>query len=72
MINSLYQELIHPENIRAFFKSNLEFESWLETGSKQDLICTLQEFENAEMYEDCSIIKRKINEYSKRNAGIAC
>jgi hypothetical protein len=63
MINSVYEEIIKPENIKAFFVSDNEFESWLETGTKQDLICTLQAFENAEMYEDCAIIKNKIDEY---------
>lgn len=64
MINEAYTEIISPEKIRSHFKSNLEFESWLQTGSKQDLICTLKVFQDAEMYEDCVIIKNKINEYS--------
>lgn len=64
MINEMYIEIIKPQKIRSHFKLNSEFESWLETGSKQDLICTLKVFEEAEMYEDCVIIKNKINEYS--------
>lgn len=65
MINSIYKELIKPENIRSFFKTNEEFESWLDTGSNEDLKHTLKAFEDAEMYEDCVIIKNKINDNNR-------
>lgn len=65
MINKAYEKLIEPQNIRSHFKSVLEFESWLETGSKQDLEYTLKAFEAVELYEDCAIIKNKIDNLVK-------
>lgn len=62
MINQIYEEIIEPKNIRGFFKTIPEFESWLDTGSVQDLKCTLKAFEDAEMYEDCIIINQKIKD----------
>lgn len=60
MINEAYEKLIEPKKIRSQFKSVEEFKSWLETGTIEDLKYTLKAFENAEMYEDCVIIKRLI------------
>lgn len=60
MINQAYENIIQPKNIRSHFKSELEFVSWLETGSIKDLECTLKAFENSEMYEDCLIIKNTL------------
>ena len=64
MIDEAYQKLIEPQNIRSHFKSEDEFVSWLETGSIEDLKCTLKVFENAEMYEDCVIISKEINKHA--------
>ena len=63
MINEAYQKIIDPKSLRLHFKTKEEFESWLKTGSLQDLKCTLQVFENEEMYEDCILIKNKIDEH---------
>lgn len=60
MINEVYEKLIEPKNIRSHFKSIEEFESWLETGTIEDLKCTLNAFENAEMYEDCITINNLV------------
>lgn len=60
MINSLYKQIIDPKNIRSQFKSEQEFISWLETGTIEDLKCTLKAFEDAEMYEDCLIINNLV------------
>lgn len=60
MINEVYEKLIEPKNIRSHFKSIEEFESWLETGTIEDLKCTLKAFENAEMYEDCITINNLV------------
>lgn len=60
MINEAYEKLIEPKNIRIYFKSTEEFESWLETGTIEDLKCTLKAFEDAEMYEDCVIINNLV------------
>ena len=67
MINEYYEKLIEPKNIRAQFKTKQEFISWLETGTKEDLICTLGVFEDAELYEDCVIIKDMIDGFDKSN-----
>ena len=61
MINEAYEAIIEPSNIRNQFKTVEEFISWLETGSKEDLVCTLLAFEDSEMYEDCNIILNVIN-----------
>ena len=60
MINEAYEKLIEPKNIRSHFKSIEEFESWLETGTIDDLKCTLKAFEDAEMYEDCITINNLV------------
>ena len=60
MINEAYEKLIEPKNIRSHFKSIEEFESWLETGTVEDLKCTLKAFEDSELYEDCLIIKNTL------------
>ena len=69
MINEAYQEIIEPKNIRGQFKSIEEFESWLETGTIEDLKCTLKAFEDAEMYEDCVIINNLVKMQGTRNNG---
>ena len=64
MINKLYEELINPVCIRPLIK---DFNEWLEIDIEgslyKDLQCALKAFERAEMYEDCIIIKEKINNY---------
>ena len=60
MINEAYEKIIEPPNIRANFKSEIEFISWLETGTVEDLKCTLKAFEDSELYEDCLIIKNTL------------
>ena len=60
MINEAYENIIDPKNIRSQFKSIEEFVSWLETGTIEDLKCTLKAFENAEMYEDCITINNLV------------
>jgi hypothetical protein len=64
MIDQAYEKIIEPFSIRSHFKSEDEFISWLESGSLQDLKCTLQAFENAELYEDCIIIQNVIKDLS--------
>ena len=60
MINTAYQIIINPINIRHYLKSDEEFVSWLEIGNEEDLECTLKVFEEAELYEDCVIIKNTL------------
>ena len=70
MINSIYEKIIEPKNIRSHFKSIEEFKSWLETGTIEDLKCTLKAFENAEMYEDCVIINNLVKTHGTSNTNI--
>ena len=70
MINQFYQNIIDPKNIRSQFKSELEFVSWLEAGSVEDLKCTLKVFQDAEMYEDCLIIKNTLVKMQGAKHGI--
>jgi hypothetical protein len=60
-----YLEIESPENIRRELNSDFEFKKWLRNFGVKDLAQQLQNFENAEMYEDCIIInkilKYKIN-----------
>ena len=67
MINALYLQVIDPKNIRSHFKTNDEFISWLETGTIEDLKCTLQAFEIAEMYEDCITINNLVKKHGTSN-----
>ena len=70
MINEAYEKIIEPKNIRSHFKSIEEFESWLETGTIDDLKCTLKVFEYAEMYEDCIIINNLVKTHGTSNTNI--
>lgn len=60
-IDLVYQEIISPENFIQNFASKEEFILWLEKGTKKDLECTLERFQEQEMYEQCSIIRDFIN-----------
>ena len=60
MINQTYEQLIEPSNFKTLFKSRIEFESWLDLGTKTELQDTLKAFEEAEEYEICILIKNKI------------
>ena len=59
-MNDVYLELIKPQNLRSKIK---DFEDWLELGTLEDLKCTLKVFETEEMFEECVIIKNKVDEY---------
>ena len=61
MTNSIYQEIIDPQNFIKNFNSKAEFENWLWLGSTKDLEGTLSAFEQSEMYEICEIIKGVIS-----------
>jgi len=57
ILSRAYEDLINPINMRLNFKSEIEFVSWLETGSIEDLECALNAFTDEEMYEDCALIR---------------
>ena len=66
MINELYEGISNPICIRPLIK---DFNGWLEIDMEgslyEDLQGALKAFEKAEMYEDCIIIKEKINNYGR-------
>jgi len=51
-----YNELINPVNIRKI-QTDEQFVEWCNSGSIEDLECTLRVFVEAEMYEDCAVIR---------------
>jgi len=53
-----YLEMESPENIRRELTTDFEFKKWLNTFGKDDLVMQLTKFEDAEMYEDCTIINK--------------
>lgn len=56
-----YEELINPIYIRSLIKTEERFYEWCEMGTIEDLKNTLKVFEEAEMYEDCAIIKKALD-----------
>ena len=62
-----YLELIKPINIYNSFKTEECFINWLEKGTIQDLNCTLQAFEQAELYEQCIIVNKVIKQRHGQN-----
>lgn len=64
-LNDLYLELINPNYLITLFKSDEEFRSWCECGDLDALYCTLQAFEDEELYEYCQIIFETIKTIQK-------
>ena len=58
MINEQYLAIIEPTEFIKNFKSENEFLEWLDTGTVEDVGHTLRAFEQANMYEICTLIKR--------------
>lgn len=56
-LNQAYEELCDPKYIRSI-QTESQFIQWCNIGTIQDLECTLKVFEDAEMYEDCILIKQ--------------
>lgn len=59
-----YEELINPVWIRAQFRTDSGFANWCFESEITDLECMLRVFLDAEMYEDCAII-RDVIEFKK-------
>lgn len=55
-----YNELINPVNIRKI-QTDEQFVLWCENASIEDLEWTLRVFLEAEMFEDCAIIRDVLN-----------
>tara|TARA_R110002049_G_C9011343_1_gene550662 strand:+ start:409 stop:606 length:198 start_codon:yes stop_codon:yes gene_type:complete len=60
-INKAYEKLVDPATLVGHLGNKDQFGKWCDLGTKQDLIATLQQFEDAELYEHCEIILNKIN-----------
>jgi hypothetical protein len=60
-INYSFNLIKAPINIRRVLNDEDSFIEWLNTGTIKDLECTLEAFENSEMYEDCAIIRDVID-----------
>lgn len=59
-MNEKYLHLIEPENLIEHIE---DFDSWLDLAEcEKDLIDTLKAFEDAEMYEYCSVIMDRIKD----------
>ena len=61
-INQSFELIKAPINIRRVMPEDKDFIEWLNTGSIDDLNATLKAFEEVQMYEDCSIISKVLNE----------
>ena len=60
-LEEIFLDLISPQVFRKNFKTKQAFKEWLEFGTIIDLECTLEKFVQAEMYEDCALIRDMIN-----------
>lgn len=59
-LEEIFLDLISPQNFRSNFNTKKDFIEWLRYGSVEDLQCTLKKFVQAEMYEDCALIRDMI------------
>lgn len=59
-----YQEIKNPTNLLPHIE---DFEKWLDLAEdKESLEATLFAFQEEELYEQCAIIKNKIEKYEQR------
>ena len=69
MTNEEYLDTINPNNWVHYFDSMEEFEEWcrLESPLEEDLDYALALFEDSELFEHCSVIKKvKMDLYPSR------
>ena len=57
-LNQKYTDLIRPTNFIHVFKSDDEFREWARLGSTEDLEWAIKEFEKAELFKYCNILKQ--------------
>jgi len=65
-LNQKYTELINPINFIKLFGTTDEFIEWAQLGSTEDLLCTISEFEKAELYEYCGILRQVLDSFISR------
>ena len=56
-MNTHYEQLVNPKVLHSKIEN---FDEWLDLGTQEDLKACLKAYEDAEMYEQCIIIKNKI------------
>lgn len=62
-MNKVYQEVVNPRNL---FPKIPDFGAWLDLAEDvESLEATLKAFEKEEMYEECIVIKDKMDEWKK-------
>lgn len=61
-LDELYEQILQPHVLVAYFRDDDEFTSWVETGDVLDLHEALKVFQQHELYEHCAIIKKVLDE----------
>ena len=56
-----YMALINPHTLVQTFDSMQEFEDWANIGTKEDVQCALDKFEEQELFEHCAVLKQVID-----------
>lgn len=56
MFTKEYEIIIEPDNFIKNFKNKQEFETWVKSGTPQDIDCAIKEFEKYELYEHCQVM----------------
>ena len=56
-----YEYIKEPINIVQYLNTDELFIDWLEDGGVSDLEATLKEFESAELYHHCALIKNVLD-----------
>jgi hypothetical protein len=60
-ITKKYEDITNPQNWVKMFPTMESFKKWVMLGTLDDIEATLSEFEEAELYEYCSVILEVIN-----------
>jgi hypothetical protein len=61
-IEHAFNLIQEPSNVREILSKDSDFIEWLNLGSIADLNAALDAFQNAQMFEDCVIIQRVLNQ----------
>ena len=60
-ITDAYKDITNPQNWVKMFPNMESFKKWVMLGTLDDIEATLVEFEEAELYEYCSVILEVLN-----------
>jgi hypothetical protein len=61
-IEHAFNLIQEPSNVREILSKDSDFIEWLNLGSIADLNAALDAFQDAQMFEDCVIIQRVLNQ----------